>query len=347
MSVAAVTVTATPASARSGRSAVAGLCPSMTSAAVCSPDLVDEVDGPHGAVVVGVPVFGEFDVGGAVVVAHACADGQACACGVHVDAEAHDAAWTAFVDGGFLPLSAVDGAAEGVFVPDAEGFAPEVVAGEVFPQVGDGFVAGVGRVAGVGFPPLVAVERVGVAVGGVFDVEGAVGAAGARFVPEAGECFAVVPWPGRGAHVDGLWVVGAVLGRQHRRHRRVGQVLGLVDDEQGDLLDAAQCSAFSGAEEDTRPVAEAYLLFAGGEADAVVGVHEAAHLRPEHDRAHAFERVLDDAEVLRRPHDAHAGGFGRRGGSRPSRCRRSCRSGAGSTARRCGRSRSRRRFSRG
>ncbi len=41
-------------------------------------------------------------------------------------------------------------------------------------------------------------------------------------------------------------------------------MLGLVDDEQGDLLDAAQCSAFSGAEEDTRPVAEAYLLFAGG-----------------------------------------------------------------------------------
>ncbi len=151
-----------------------GALPSMTSAAVCSPDLVDEVDGPHGAVVVGVPVFGEFDVGGAVVVAHACADGQACACGVHVDAEAHDAAWTAFVDGGFLPLSAVDGAAEGVF-PDAEGFAPEVVAGEVFPQVGDGFVAGVGRVAGVGFPPLVAVERVGVAVGGVFDVRGCCG----------------------------------------------------------------------------------------------------------------------------------------------------------------------------
>ncbi len=158
MSVAAVTVTVTPAWARSGRSAVAGLCPSMTSAAVCSPDLVDEVDGPHGAVLVGVPVFGEFDVGGVVVVAHACADGQARALGVHVDAEAHDAAGAAFVDGGFLPLAAVDGLAEGVFVPDAEGFAAEVVAGEVFPQVGDGFVAGVGGVAGVGFPPLLAVE---------------------------------------------------------------------------------------------------------------------------------------------------------------------------------------------
>lgn len=190
------------------------------------PDLVDEVDGPHGAVVVGVPVFGEFDVGGVVVVSHACADGQACALGVHVDAEAHDAAGAAALDGGFLPLAAVDGLAEGVFVPDAEGFAPEVVAGEVFPQVGDGFVAGVGRVAGVGFPPLVAVEGVGVAVCGEFDVEGAVGAARARFVPEAGERFAVVPWPGRGAHVDGLGVPGAVLGRQHRRHRRVGQVLG-------------------------------------------------------------------------------------------------------------------------
>ena len=97
------------------------------------PDLVDEVDGPHGAVEVGVSVFGEFDVGGAVVVAHACADGQACACGVHVDAEARDAAGAAFVDGGFFPLAWVDGAAEGVFVPDAEGFAAEVVAGEVFP----------------------------------------------------------------------------------------------------------------------------------------------------------------------------------------------------------------------
>ena len=39
MSVAAVTVTVTPAWARSGRSAVAGLCPSMTSAAVCSQTL--------------------------------------------------------------------------------------------------------------------------------------------------------------------------------------------------------------------------------------------------------------------------------------------------------------------
>lgn len=116
--------------------------------------------------------------------------------GVHVDAEAHDAAGAAALDGGFLPLAAVDGLAEGVFVPDAEGFAPEVVAGEVFPQVGDGFVAGVGRVAGVGFPPLLAVEGVGVAVCGEFDVEGRVGAAGARFVPQAGERFAVVPWPG-------------------------------------------------------------------------------------------------------------------------------------------------------
>lgn len=241
---------------------------------------------------------------------HACADGQACALGVHVDAEAHDAAGAAALDGGFLPLAAVDGLAEGVFVPDAEGLAPEVVAGEVFPQVGDGFVAGVGRVAGVGFPPLVAVEGVGVAVCGEFDVEGRVGAAGARFVPQAGERFAVVPWAGRGAHVDGLGVPGAVLCRQHRRHRRVGQVLGLVDDEQGDLLDAAQCAAFSRAEEDARPVAEAYFLLAGGQGYAVVGVNETAHFGAQDDRAQAFERVLDDAEVLGRPHDAHAGGSG-------------------------------------
>lgn len=87
-------------------------------------------------------------------------------------------------------------------------------------------------------------------------------------------------------------------------------MLGLVDDEQGYFLDASQRASFAGAEEDTAAVAEPDLFLAGGEADAVVGVHEAAHLRPEHDRAQAFERVLDDAEVLRRPHDAHAGGSG-------------------------------------
>lgn len=73
------------------------------------------------------------------------------------------------------------------------------------------------------------------------------------------------------------------------------------------FLDASQRAAFSRAEEDARPVAEAYFLLAGGQGYAVVGVNETAHFGAQDDRAQAFERVLDDAEVLGRPHDAHAG----------------------------------------
>ena len=53
------------------------------------------------------------------------------------------------------------------------------------------------------------------------------------------------------------------------------------------VLDASQCASFSRAEEDARPVAEAYLLLAGGEADAVVGVERDRSFRGADDRAQA------------------------------------------------------------
>lgn len=55
------------------------------------PTLLDPIGGPCGAMLLRVPVLGQFDVRGSVQVFHACADGQCAAIRGHVDTERDDA----------------------------------------------------------------------------------------------------------------------------------------------------------------------------------------------------------------------------------------------------------------